>query len=229
MFLYPVSANPLHSGHLSVAQYIFETYDTDVLFEICNETYDKDKIDDNEIARRLKQFSLIGRECIVSDRTSFVEKAIYYKSFFEKTVCYKSSNNFVVGYDTIKRIDDPKYYYGSEVEKNRCLKIINDLGWTFHVFPRDGKIDENLSTNITDMCIFHTDFKEVNINSTALRQLDKNNYKNFFCLKDINDGEYFLYNNEIYQRKCATNETATVQYGEEFIILDLYTTIATKD
>ncbi len=207
--LYPGSWNPLHSGHLEVAHHVEKKYGVAPVFAISRNTYDKGTISEEEINRRAKQFQCIGREYIFSDKVSFVEKS---------TIRTREESYFITGYDTIKRVDDPKYYFNSIEEKNRCLKIIYLNSWKFLVFPRNGKLKEDLSPEITKLCIFQDDFKEIDISSTEIRNKSKKPV-DLMPLAGIGYGRCFIMNGEKYKllRSECSLYTVIIFNGEEFI------------
>lgn len=224
--LYPGSWAPLHAGHLNIAQYVERVYNTCVLFELCKTTYDKGKLTKNAIDERVSQFHNLGRKVVVTDNSSFVRKSLN-ASFYLPSAGFSCLSNvhkfFVVGYDSISRIDDKKYYFDSEVEKNRCIQIIKDNGWKFLVFPRKGLLTENLSPEIAELCIFHREYQETDISSTQIREAkrisDKNNYNTVRCLGNVKIDGWLLYEGDICRKKTETSETVVVQLGEEFIVL----------
>lgn len=181
MFVYPGSFNPLHIGHLAIAQYVEARYQQDVLFEICSCPNDKDKISDSDIAKRVKQFSIIGRPVTVTENTSFIEKSeweatLKYKEIFQLDRFKAEDVTFIVGADTITRIDDIKYYYGSVREHIRAMNLLYIRGVKFLVFPRTGHLTDDLSPDIMKLCEFVTDFEAVDVSSTQLREQATKNY-----------------------------------------------------
>lgn len=166
--LFPGSFSILHMGHLSIAHFVEEKYDCEIIFEICREPYDKPPLDDKEIDKRAKQFRSINKNCLITDNTSFVEKSTDdYNSLFEEEFDEKY---FIVGFDSLKRIDDIKYYFQSNKEKEICLNTIKDFGWKFLVFPRNNELTSGISDQLSELCIFQGDFKQIDISSTSIRE-----------------------------------------------------------
>lgn len=175
LYVYPGSFNPLHIGHLAIAQYAEERFKTAVIFEICNSPNDKNPVSQEDIAKRVKQFTMLGRFVTVTENTSFLEKSTdkavaQYLTTIDKQLCYPKLNiTFLVGADTINRIDDIKYYCDSVYERNRAMNIFTARGVRFLVFPRKGHLTNNLSPDIMRLCEFVTDFESVDISSTKIR------------------------------------------------------------
>lgn len=100
---------PFHEGHETIAKKVYETTGKKVDLEICVHNVDKPAINFEELHKRitelekLKENSWCG-DIIFTALPTFMEKA----KFFPGTT-------FVVGWDTFKRINDPKYGNLSEV------------------------------------------------------------------------------------------------------------------
>ncbi|MFV9504310.1 MAG: hypothetical protein AB4911_07070 [Oscillochloridaceae bacterium umkhey_bin13] len=93
--------NPLHHGHVQLAQAATRCCDLPVAFELAVVNADKGTLAPNEIARRAAQFA--GRHTLVLSRFPlFVQKAAIYPG-----------RTFVLGYDTAARLLDPRYYQGT--------------------------------------------------------------------------------------------------------------------
>jgi hypothetical protein len=202
--LYPGSWNPLHSQHLEIAHDVKEYLGINVTFEICRTVYDKSNLSDEEVARRKAQFDMIYRKSIVTNNTSFVQKVISDNQYAlaDGYDCglfpVGTKKYFIAGYDTVARVDDKKYYFGSEAERDRCLDIIYVCGWKILVYPRGGKLKDNLSDRMLKLCEFREDFVETNISSTQLRQV--NSKENYVPLSEIEIYKWFEYKGNIYQR-----------------------------
>jgi nicotinic acid mononucleotide adenylyltransferase len=184
IYVYPGSFNPLHIGHLAIAQYVKERYKAETIFEICNCPNDKNPVSEEDLAKRVKQFTMLSRLVTVTNNTSFLEKSTTkaiakYLSTINtdfpdwKFDCSLFKITFIVGADTINRIDDIKYYCGSVREHVRAMSIFAASGVRFLVFPRHGHLTNNLSPDIMHLCEFVTDFESVNISSTQIREANK--------------------------------------------------------
>jgi nicotinic acid mononucleotide adenylyltransferase len=168
LIVFPGSFAPLHEGHLKVASYIDNLFKKDyyLRFEICKEAYDKGTISDEEIQKRCKQFHMIGRDVVVTTNTSFVEKIQNIHQYFPT---YGFKVYFAIGWDTARRLCDSKYYFDSELEMLRCINILKERKATFLVFPRNGKLHEEIIPELAEICEFQTEFEQINVSSTQLR------------------------------------------------------------
>lgn len=182
IYIYPGSFNSLHVGHLAIAQYVEDKFQEQVLFEICDYPFDKNPVSQEDLAKRVKQFTMLSRPVITSHNVTFLEKSNYdavstYKNIFHADA-YKSVDIiFIVGADTITRIDDIKYYCNSEREKKRAMAILESRGVKFLVFPRIGHLTDGLSPDIMRLCDFVTDFEPVDISSTEVREAEESKFQ----------------------------------------------------
>lgn len=93
--------NPLHHGHLHMAQAAATLTGLPMAFELAVVNADKGTLAASDIARRVAQFD--GRHTLVLSRFPlFVQKAAIYPG-----------RTFVLGYDTAARLLDPRYYSGT--------------------------------------------------------------------------------------------------------------------
>ena len=160
----PGSFNPLHQAHLAMADHASQVAGTCCFFELSLANVDKPQLELAQIERRIDQpFGSHG--LLISNATRFDEKS---KIFPEAT--------FVVGSDTLFRLDHASYYGDSEKKRDESIKKITDNGCRFLVFGRlmsnkfvdseNIEIDEKLRS----ICEFvpRSAF-EMNISSTQLR------------------------------------------------------------
>jgi hypothetical protein len=124
--LLPGSFNPLHHGHMALADVAAERLGSPVAFELSIANVDKPELPVDEVRRRLDQFHN-KRPVYVSRAATFREKA----ALFPGTV-------FVVGADTAVRIVSPRYYSDNSAEVIRALDGIAGFGCRFFV---GGRVD----------------------------------------------------------------------------------------
>ncbi len=121
------SFNPLHSGHLRLAETSQKLWQISPLFELCVRNVDKPPLSPQEIRNRLPQFAWKFPLCLTTSPT-FAEKA----QLFPRS-------RFIVGADTAERILLPRYYREEQEGVLRALSLIREQGCTFLVAGRRGK------------------------------------------------------------------------------------------
>lgn len=170
-FYFPGSFSILHEGHLAIAHYVESKYpNANVIFEICHSPYGKDVIIEEDMNRRFRQFKLLNRNVVSSPYVSFLEKTLY----FPNSGNTSSPIEFLVGLDTIERINNPAFYFNSAKERDRCVSIMLNYGAKFHVFPRHSYDMPELCEQLMSMCVFYDDFAPIDISSTRIRNETKN-------------------------------------------------------
>jgi hypothetical protein len=100
LVVFPGSFDPLHEGHLRMAEIAAGIAGRPVEFELSVANVDKPALDYLEIEARAAQFA--GRSLWLTHAARFLEKVAL---FPEAT--------FVIGADTFARLGDPRYYGGS--------------------------------------------------------------------------------------------------------------------
>jgi nicotinamide mononucleotide (NMN) deamidase PncC len=123
----PGSFNPLHAGHLGLAQVAARKLGSPVAFELSVTNVDKPPLGEAEVTRRLRQFASLHMVELTRAPT-FREKARLFPG-----------TTFVVGADTAERIVRPRYYGNSEATMREALDEIVGLGCRFLVA---GRVDD---------------------------------------------------------------------------------------
>ncbi len=121
----PGSFSPLHYGHEELARIAGEMLGCPVVYELSVLNVDKPPLAESEIMRRVGGFAGRGRVALTRAPT-FRKKA----DLFPGCV-------FVIGWDTLTRLIDPKYYGGEEVAMLTALAEIWALGCRFLVAGRE--------------------------------------------------------------------------------------------
>lgn len=117
------SFNPLHAGHLGLAQAAQALSGLPVAFELAVLNADKGSLAPAEVARRAAQFA--GQHTLVLASTPL---------FSTKAALYPG-RTFVLGYDTAARLLDPRYYPAAH-GLNQALNSLRNAGCQFLVAGR---------------------------------------------------------------------------------------------
>ncbi len=125
MVVLPGSFNPLHEGHRQMAAVGREITGLDAVFELAVLNVDKPPLQESEIMRRLS--GLKGEGKVALTRTP---------TFQEKSEVFPNSA-FLIGWDTMIRVIDPKYYGDSETAMLTALAEIWARGCRFLVAGRE--------------------------------------------------------------------------------------------
>ena len=165
MVVLPGSFNPVHDGHRQMAAVAREMTGLDAVFELAVLNVDKPPLEESEIMRRLA--GLKGEGAVALTRTP---------TFQKKSEVFPGSV-FVIGWDTMVRVIDPKYYGDSETAMLTALAEIWARGCRFLVAGR--QVDGSFRT-LADVAIpqgFQPLFQSIpeerfraDVSSTELRE-----------------------------------------------------------
>jgi hypothetical protein len=118
------SFNPLHDGHLALAEAASLILGAPVTFELAAVNADKPTLSRTDMLGRLLQFAG-QRQIFASNAPTFIDKARLFPG-----------STFVVGFDTAVRVLQPRFYNGSSQEMSAALTEIWDRGCRFLVAGR---------------------------------------------------------------------------------------------
>ncbi len=163
--LFPGAFNPLHDGHVEMAEFAEQHYGAPVAFEICANNVDKPRLNYIALRHRVSQFDA-STPVWVTNTATFVEKAR----------CFPGVN-FVVGVDTASRIGEAKYYGNDPARLAAAVGELAALGCGFLVFGRtvDGRFtglnDIALPAALRALCtaVPEIEFRH-DVSSTELRK-----------------------------------------------------------
>lgn len=118
------SFNPLHDGHLGMAEAASVILGCPVAFELAAINVDKPPLPPETVLKRMAQFA--GRSSVfASNAPTYLQKANLYPGA-----------TFIVGYDTAIRILQPRYYQDSPQKLLAALAKIRAQGCSFLVAGR---------------------------------------------------------------------------------------------
>ncbi|MYC29150.1 MAG: hypothetical protein F4X65_03545 [Chloroflexi bacterium] len=123
----PGSFNPLHEGHMRLAAVARAMTGMDLVYELAVLNVDKPPLEEEEVLRRIAGIG--GGAPVALTRTP---------TFRLKARIFPGSV-FVIGWDTMVRLIDPKYYGGSEADMLTALAEIWAQGCRFLVAGRENQ------------------------------------------------------------------------------------------
>ena len=163
----PGAFNPLHEAHRRIREDAERRLECSVQFELCTENVDKPPLSYVEIVERNAQFDDCG-DLVLTNKPTFLEKAQALRA---------DAVTFVVGLDTLQRINDPKYYGDGSLEpRDRAHAHLRERGTRFLVYGRfvSGTFmtlaDIRVSDDLQQMCdgVSESEFR-MDLSSTQIR------------------------------------------------------------
>ncbi|MCI0562511.1 MAG: adenylyltransferase/cytidyltransferase family protein, partial [Nitrososphaera sp.] len=151
--VFPGSFNPFHAGHAAVAKKAQLITGRDVMLEICTDNVDKpasNMLDFND--RWLKLIDQMTTFTWADSSISFILRSNTPR-FYDK-MRFFSDSVFVVGFDTILRIGDTRYY--ENFDYHDMLTYMNDKNIRFLVSHRGTteKDIERIEPKLRSFCSF---------------------------------------------------------------------------
>jgi hypothetical protein len=122
--LFPGSFNPLHEGHCQLAAAAARLSEREVALEISVHNVDKPPLEQRELEQRLELARGRFAVCLTREPT-FYGKARHF-----------CSPHFVIGYDTVVRLLDEKYYEEGAMGMERALEELLNRACRFWVAGR---------------------------------------------------------------------------------------------
>ncbi|MCZ2341872.1 MAG: hypothetical protein LC104_08765 [Bacteroidales bacterium] len=164
--VFPGSFHPLHAGHRGLAQAVEQRLGVPVHFEISLTNVDKPDLDLESVLWRVHQFHGVAPVWLTR-AARFSTKA----ELFPNTV-------FVLGYDTARRLVDPRYYGNDITQRDAALRTLRDAGCRAIV---GGRLEPEGSFQVWDATLAPMEFQplfqalteaefRVDLSSSAIRQ-----------------------------------------------------------
>jgi nicotinic acid mononucleotide adenylyltransferase len=164
--IFPGAFNPLHHGHIHMAEVAARRIGGPVEFELSIENVDKPPLDFIEIDERAAQFSSSSLPLWLTRAPTFEKKSQLFPG------C-----TFIVGTDTISRIGQCRYYRDDPAAMEAAIAGIAERGCRFLVFDRlaNGKLetlsDLQIPASLRRLCdeVPAVEFRD-DVSSTELRR-----------------------------------------------------------
>ena len=127
--IFPGAFNPIHEQHIAMAGKVAEITGDKIDLELCIRNVDKPALNYLEIDARLTQFANDPIAGLIKPWINNVHLTCT-PTFAEKSLCFPGAK-FLIGWDTFKRISDPKYG-----NLDWVIKTFQETGIKFLVFHR---------------------------------------------------------------------------------------------
>jgi hypothetical protein len=170
-FIFPGSYNPIHEGHLEMIDTVINHFPREegslepkVDLEISIHNVDKAPMDYLDIAYRMGKLSFhssIINNVWLTDAPTFALKSDIFKGA-----------SFIVGGDTIVRVDDNQYY-ASEGSKISTFKQYKKDKTHFIAMNRNGSEIKDLSPDLMKITSIVEAYQDKGYSSTAIRESQK--------------------------------------------------------
>jgi len=158
------SFNPVHDGHIKIAEMAYEKTGKPVWFEISLTNCSKPNVDWVSLQERVDSFNQYRDNMAIAgfvftNEPMFVQKA----RLFTRPI-------FLVGRDTIARTDTPRFY-GSITAYSNAINELVSRGVQFLVFDRKGSIPVPYRhIGMEKICTTVNDYVDAGENSTDVRK-----------------------------------------------------------
>jgi hypothetical protein len=163
------SFNPLHNGHRQLVSVASRILGAPVIYELSVTNVDKPPLENEIVQERVNSFRAVG-DLVITKAPVFYEKARVFPG------C-----TFVIGWDTMIRLVDPKYYSDDYANMILALSQIRDAGCKFLVAGRINETEFHTLGEVNIPALFQNMFQEIpesefrsDISSTEIRQASRN-------------------------------------------------------
>tara|TARA_A100001037_G_scaffold167377_1_gene150465 strand:+ start:7300 stop:8439 length:1140 start_codon:yes stop_codon:yes gene_type:complete len=133
--IFPGSFNPLHAGHKALKKVMGNEFGLSTVYETSIVNVDKPPLAIDDIMSKVSQFEF-SEKLLITNQATFVGKAKHLKKY-----------RFLVGWDTAKRIIDPKYYS----DERDMLKKLGTMLGNGNRFYVAGRLDDGVFKGIQDL------------------------------------------------------------------------------
>lgn len=124
--IFPGAFNPIHEQHINMAAKVSELTGEKVDLELCVRNVDKPALNYFEISQRINQLTNTLQNSEWLNELHLTSAA----TFAEKSQLFPNAK-FLVGWDTFRRISNPKYG-----DLNKVIEVFNETRTSFLVFHR---------------------------------------------------------------------------------------------